>query len=317
MSLTGALWSVRVRGVDRVAKLHDDEVEIDTSLVGRLVAAQFPQWAGLPVRVVSGSGTDNVTFRLGDELSVRLPRTESTQGQVEKDLTWMSRLAPYVSLPIPQPLELGQPGDTYPFTWGVYRWLPGAPFAPQLADSVQAAHDLAAFVRTLRDVDTTGAPVPDDDPFSRGTPLAPRDELFREALDELREYFDTGLVMAAWEESLAADTWDGIPRWIHGDLMPGNVLVADGKLSAVIDFGTALAADPAGDVLAAWYLFEGESRKAFREALDVDDDTWNRARGWALSLEIIAIPYYLHRSPDALATGQESVADILAGFAAR
>lgn len=298
-----------------VGKLHDDEVDIDAALVERLLAAQFPRWAGLPVRVVERSGTDNVTFRVGDELAVRLPRTARNQGQVEQDLTWMPRLAPYVSLPIPEPLELGQPTEDYPFSWGVYRWLPGAPFDAGSIDRVRAARDLAGFVRTLRAVDTTGAPLPDGDPFSRGTPLAPRDGLFREALDQLKEHFDVGRVTAAWEESLAADTWDGPPRWIHGDLMSGNLLVADGKLSAVIDFATARAADPAGDVLPAWWLFEGESRQAYRVALEVDEATWLRARGWALSLEIIAIPYYLDRRPGTLADGQEYVADILSEFA--
>jgi aminoglycoside phosphotransferase (APT) family kinase protein len=302
--------------VTSVPKLHDDEVDTGTSLVERLVAEQFPQWAGLPVRVVERSGTDNVTFRLGEELSVRLPRTASTRGQVEKDLTWMPRLAPHVPRPIPEPLALGEPGHGYPFSWGVYRWLPGRPFDAESVDAVAVAGELAEFVRSLREVDTTGAPVPSADPFARGTPLAPRDAMFRKALDELREYFDTGLLLAAWEESLAADTWDGTPTWIHGDLMRGNVLVADGKLSAVIDFGTAVAADPAGDVLAAWFLFEGESRRAYREALDVDDDTWLRARGWALSLELIAIPYYLHRTPNALRSGQEYIADVLLDFGA-
>jgi len=300
--------------VTGVPKLHDDEVAIDSALVERLLAEQFPQWAGLPARVVERSGTDNVTFRVGDELAVRLPRTVRNQGQVEKDLAWMPRLAPYVSLPIPEPLELGRPSEDYPFTWGVYRWLPGAPFVPESVDAVRAARDLAAFVRTLREVDTTDAPVPDGDPFTRGTPLAPRDVMFREALDQLKEHFDTGLLTAAWEESLGADTWDGVPRWIHGDLMSGNLLVANGKLSAVIDFGTASAADPAGDVLPAWWLFEGESRAAYRDALEIDDATWLRARGWALSLVVIAIPYYLDRRPGTLADGQESVADILTDF---
>nr|WP_238351582.1 aminoglycoside phosphotransferase family protein [Kribbella shirazensis] len=296
--------------------MHDDEVEIDSAVVERLLAEQFPRWSGLPVRVVERSGTDNVTFRVGDEVAVRLPRTARNQGQIEMDLTWMPRLAPYVSLPIPEPLELGQPTEEYPFTWGVYRWLPGAPFGSGSVDGVRAARELAAFVRSLREVDTTGAPVPDDDPFSRGTPLAPRDGMFRKALDQLKEHFDTGLVTAAWEESLAADTWDGTRRWIHGDLMSGNILVADGKLSAVIDFATARAADPAGDVLPAWWLFERESRQAYREALEVDDATWLRARGWALSLVIIAIPYYLDRRPGTLSGGQESVADILSDFTA-
>jgi aminoglycoside phosphotransferase (APT) family kinase protein len=300
----------------RVAKLHDDEVEIDSALVERLVAEQFPEWAGLPVRVVERSGTDNVTFRVGDELAVRLPRTQRTQGQVEMDLTWMPRLAPYLPLAIPSPIRIGEPGAGYPFSWGVYRWLPGSTFSPDLVDPVAAARELAGFVRSLREIDTTGAPVPDDDPFSRGTPLAPRDGMFREALDELREYFDTGLLLAAWEESLAADTWDGTPAWIHGDLMSGNILVADGKLSAVIDFGTARAADPAGDVMAAWFLFEGESRRMYRESLEIDRDTWLRARGWVLSLEIIAIPYYRDRRPEAIPDGQAFIADVLTDFTA-
>ena len=314
MSLTWALRGVRVRGVDRVAKLHDDEVDIDASLVTRLLAEQFPQWAGLPVRVVSGSGTDNVTFQLGDELSERLPRTESTQGQVEKDLTWMPRLAPHLPLPIPEPLEKGEPGLGYPFTWGVYRWLEGEPYSDELVDSVDAARQLAEFIQCLQEVDTTGAPVPPDDPFVRGTPLAPRDGLFREALEQLRDDFDTARLLAAWEASLEADTWDGRPRWIHGDLMPDNILVANGKLSAVIDFGTARAADPAADLLAAWYTFDGPSRDAFREAMGVDQDTWARARAWALSLTIIAVPYYRDRRPGAVDGAQSFVAEILADF---
>lgn len=300
--------------MSKVRKLHDDEVDIDESLVARLLAEQFPRWAGLPIRVVESSGTDNVTFRVGDDLAVRLPRTAGNQGQVEKDLTWMPRLASHLPLAVPEPLAIGEPGADYPFTWGVYRWLEGEPFRLDQLDPVAAARDMAEFIRSLQTVDTTGAPVPPDDPFSRGTPLAPRDELFRTALDELRDEFDTGLVLAAWEASLAA-TWDGQPTWIHGDLMPGNVLVADGKLSAVIDFGTAWVADPAGDLLAAWYLFDAESRQAFRDAMGVDQDTWVRARGWVLSLRMIAIPYYRIRNPAAVSS-TEDIDELLADFAA-
>ena len=302
--------------MSKVAKLHDDEVDIDASLVARLLAEQFPKWAGAPVEVVASSGTDNVTFRVGSDLAVRLPRNEGNQGQVEKDLAWMPHLAPHLPLAIPEPLALGAPGAEYPFTWGVYRWLEGETFQHEkLADPLAAARELAEFVRCLQTVDTTGAPVPPDDPFSRGTPLAPRDAMFREALDELRDEFDTGLVLAAWEASLEADTYDGPPRWIHGDLMPGNVLVADGKLSAVIDFGTAWAADPAGDLLAAWYMFEGDSRQAFRDAMEVDRDTWVRARGWVLSLAMIAIPYYRTRNPAAVSEVHPFIDELLADFA--
>lgn len=303
--------------VSKVAKLHDDEVDIDASLVTRLLAEQFPAWAGRPVRVVPSSGTDNVTFRVGADLAARLPRTAWAQGQVEKDLTWLPRLASRLPLAVPEPLAVGEPGAGYPFTWGVYRWLEGETFEPEeLGDQVAAARQLAGFVRVLREVDATGAPGPPDDPFSRGTPLAPRDTLFREAVEELRGEFDTGHLLAAWEASLAAAPWDGPPRWIHGDLMPGNLLVADGRLTAVIDFATAWAADPAGDLLPAWYTFTGPARRAFRDASGVDRDTWARGRGWALSLEIISIPYYRTRNPATVRDAQSFVGEILADFTA-
>ncbi|MCM2576907.1 aminoglycoside phosphotransferase family protein [Streptomyces meridianus] len=301
----------------KATKLHDDEVDIDASLAASLVADQFPQWGGLQVRLVASSGTDNVTFRMGTDLAVRLPRTAWAQGQVEKDLTWLPRLAPALPLAIPEPLALGTPNEGYPFTWGVYRWLDGTPFRhDQLADPSAAARELAEFVNRLQAIDATGAPLPPDDPFSRGTPLAPRDELFRAALEELQDEFDTGLVLAAWETSLAVGAWDGPPRWIHGDLLPGNVLAADGRLTAVIDFATARAADPAGDLLPAWYLFNGESRRAFRNVLEIDELAWVRARGWALSLEMIALPYYRVRNPAAVRNAPSLIAELLADFAA-
>jgi aminoglycoside phosphotransferase (APT) family kinase protein len=300
-----------------VRKLHDDEVDIDAALVTRLLAEQFPTWAGLPVRVVASSGTDNVTFRVGADLAVRLPRTARTQGQVEKDLAWLPSLAPKLPLAVPQPLALGSPTGEFPFSWGVYRWLEGTSFQRDLlTDPSGAARDLAGFIHCLQEIDTTGAPTPPDDPFSRGTPLEPRDALFRSAVEELRDEFDTAPVLAAWEVSLAAGAWDGPPRWIHGDLMPGNVLVSDGRLVAVIDFGTASAADPAADLLAAWWLFSGDSRRAFRDALEADSRAWLRARGWALSLAIIAIPYYRVRNPASMGRALTFVGELLAEFAA-
>lgn len=301
----------------KVVKLHDDEVDIDAPLVARLLAEQFPKWAGLPVRVVTSSGTDNVTFRVGASLAVRLPRAAWAQGQVEKDLTWLPRLAPELPLAVPQPLAVGSPNEEFPFSWGIYRWLEGTPFQlDQLDDPSAAARELAEFVHCLQKIDVTGAPIPPDDPFCRGTPLAPRDGLFRAAVDELRDEFDTGLVLAAWEASLAVGAWDGPPRWIHGDLMPGNVLVANGRLVAVIDFATARAADPAGDLLAAWYLFSGDSRRAFRDALEIDQHAWARARGWTLSLAMIAIPYYRARNPAGVRNAARLIGELLADFAA-
>jgi aminoglycoside phosphotransferase (APT) family kinase protein len=258
-----------------------------------------------------------VTFRLGADLTVRLPRTPWTAGQVEQDATWLPRLAPQLPLAVPELVALGTPGEGYPFSWGVYRWLDGEEFQLDLlSDPAQAATDLAGFISSLQTIDATGAPVPADDPFSRGTPLAPRDAMFREALDELRDEYDTGLVLAAWEASLAAAPWGGAPVLIHGDLLPGNLLVSNGRLSAVIDFASLRAADPAGDLLPAWYVFTGESRRVFRDELGVDDDTWARGRGWALSLQVIWIPYDRKRNPDAVREPSQVIVDTLADFAA-
>lgn len=229
---------------------------------------------------------------------------------------WLPRLGPHLPVAVPQPVAVGEPGEGYPFQWGVYRWLEGAPLDfDTLSDPVRVAVDLAEFVTSLQALDTTGAPVPSDDPLDRGTPLAPRDPLFREAVWQLRDQYDSGLLLDAWEASLAADDFAGPPVWIHGDLLPGNLLVHRQRLHAVIDFATVRAADPAGELLAAWYVFQGESRRAFRDALGADERMWVRARGWALSLEIMASAYYRTRNPD---SGEPSsvVTDILADFAA-
>jgi aminoglycoside phosphotransferase (APT) family kinase protein len=240
------------------------------------------------------------------------------QGQTEKDLTWLPRLAPHLPLAIPEPLALGVPGAGYPCTWGVYRWLDGETFdVNRLIDPSAAARQLAEFIHRLQAIDITDAPRPPaGDPFSRGTPLAPRDALFREALDQIGDELDTKRVLAAWEDALTADTYTGPLVWMHGDLMPGNVLVADGKLSAVIDFGTARVADPAADLLAAWWLFEGDSRQAFRDALNVDRTTWTRARGWIMSLIIIAIPYYRNRRPNPTPGEHPFINELLTEFEA-
>ena len=300
-----------------VTKLHPDEVDISADLVTRLLRDQMSHLAGLPVRLITSSGTDNVTFLLGDELAVRLPRTTSTRGQVEKDLRWLPVLAQHLPLPVPEPVALGAPSAESPFTWGVYRWLPGTTYAADSVDDQSvAARDLAGFVRALQSVDVTDAPTPPEDPFSRGTPLAPRDGLFRAAVDELRDDLDAGLLTEAWDVSLPATPWDGPARWVHGDLMAGNVLVHAGRISAVIDFGTAWAADPAADVCAAWWLFDGDARREFRAALGVDEPTWVRARGWALSLEVIALPYYRRSDPGVVARRAPLIADLLADFTA-
>lgn len=287
--------------------MHSDEVDVDTTLVRRLLAAQFPYWATQPLWPVPSAGTDNLLFRLGDSMAVRLPRVGWAAGQVEKDRRWLPRLAPHLPLAVPVPLTIGEPAAGYPFTWGIYEWLDGAAATVDtLSDPVAAAHDMARFLHALRSIEPDGAPL-----CRRGRPLAVQDEDARAAIAALAGELDAAAATAAWDESLAAAPWTGAPTWLHGDLLPGNLLVTDGTLSAVIDFAVAGVGDPACDLMVAWSLFTGESRKAFRAAMDVDDDTWARGRGWALSVALIQLPYYRDTNPALVAQAWRTVGEVL------
>jgi aminoglycoside phosphotransferase (APT) family kinase protein len=269
--------------------MHADEVDTDVALARRLVAAQFPEWAGLAVEAVPFRGTDNALYRLGKDKVVRLPTTPRTVRTLEKERLWLPRLAPHLPLSVPEPLGEGAPAEGYPFTWSVYRWLPGkSVIEAPITDLRQAAIDLAGFILALQRVDPTGGLRPGGHNFGRGEPLANRDEPMRAAITALGAQDRT----AAWKEALSVPEWEGPPVWIHGDLDARNVLVEDGRLSAVLDFGSVGVGDPACDVMVAWKLFDADSREVFRRELAVDHATWARARGWALSQALIALAYY-------------------------
>lgn len=296
--------------------MHADEVDTDTSLVGRLLAAQFPQWANLPIEPVTSIGTDNAIYRLGDDLAVRLPRTQRVTIQLDKEHLWLPRLAPHLPLAIPVPLAKGIPGEGYPWHWSVCRWLTGENAAiERVADLCHAAIALAQFVAALQRIDPTGGPRPGAHNFGRGVPLAERDAGTRAAIASLKGMFDTDAVTAAWQAALETPRWEKHPVWIHGDLLPGNLLVERGRLSAVIDFGGLGVGDPACDLMPAWIIFSGESRDAFRAALSVDDATWARGRGWALSWGLIFIPYYLESNPGGVAIARHAIEEVLADHA--
>jgi aminoglycoside phosphotransferase (APT) family kinase protein len=278
-------------------------VLIDTTLVRRLLSTQFPQWAHLPLTPVPQSGMDNATFRLGDDLSVRLPRYPHWAGQVAREHRWLPKLAPSLPLAVSEPLEIGEPGEGYPYPWSVYRWLDGETATTDtLADPVRAALDLAGFVNALQDIDPTDGPGPEQSNAFRGVPLGdPRDSIAAEARvwPKLAALRGTGLVdidavTEVWEAALAAPAWDKAPVWIHGDLATGNLLMRDGRLSAVIDFGTLAVADPAVDLLPAYNFLPPQARDTFRAAVDADEATWARARGWAVagSLPVPDDPYF-------------------------
>ena len=294
-----------------VQKMHADEADIDTALVGRLLRAQFPQWADLPLSRVPSAGTDNALFRLGPELTVRLPRLPGSTGQSEKEARWLPLLAPQLPLAVPTPLAVGNPGEGYLWHWSICRWLDGEPLTDSaFADPTAAAIALAGFITALRRIDPSGGPA-----AGRGTPLARRDAPTREALTALRGRLPAGdldTLGEIWREALQAPSWQKAPVWLHGDLLPGNLLAQQGRLSAVIDFGTLGTGDPAVDMLPAWALFTGESRTAFRNAVDVDEATWTRGRGWALSIALIIMPYYWNTNPVLMATARRIVHEVLA-----
>lgn len=269
--------------------MPDPKPTIDTDLVRRLIAAQFPQWRHLPVRPVAFGGWDNRTFHLGNDMTVRLPSAAPYALQVEKEHRWLPRLAPLLPPPIPVPLAMGKPGEDYPWQWSVYRWIDGETAkTAEIADRRQFAVDLAKFLIALRRIDPAGGPPAGQHNFFRGGSLSVYDNQTREALQALEGQIDTQAATAVWYAALAA-TWQGSPVWFHGDVAWGNLLVQNGRLSAVIDFGTSGIGDPSCDLAIAWTFFQGESREAFRAAIDVDEATWARGRGWTLWKALITV----------------------------
>lgn len=290
--------------------MHADEIETDGALLRTLLADQFPQWAGLPIELVDSFGTDHDIYRLGDDLAARLPRIGWATAQARKEAEWLPRLAPHLPLAVPEPIASGRPGDGYPFDWSIVRWLPGSAVNGTLADSDRAADDLAAFVVALRSIDTTDAPP--RTPGRRGGPPGERDEQVRRSITELGDRIVRAAVVRSWDESLAADRWAGDDVWIHADLLPGNLLAVDGRLSAVIDFGGLAVGDPACDLLPAWNVFTGAGRDRYRRALDMDDAAWQRGRGWALSQAVVALPYYWDTNPGMIRQASHALTELLA-----
>ncbi|MFF0516531.1 aminoglycoside phosphotransferase family protein [Streptomyces sp. NPDC004250] len=278
-------------------QMHTDAHPLDERLVRRLVDGQFPRWAGLPVERFPSGGTVNAMYRLGDDMVVRLPLVKGGVADVTAERHWLPRLAPLLPAGVPEVLGAGEPAEGYPWPWSVYRWLPGEiPEAGALTDPVALAGDLAGFVSAMRAVSLPDAPA-----AHRGGPLATLDAATRAALEELRglpgEGVDCDALAAVWQDALRAPAWDGPPVWLHADLMPGNLLVEDGRLTAVIDFGCAGWGDPACDLFPAWNLLPAGAREVFRERLGVDDATWRRGRGRTLSQALIALPYYRKTNP--------------------
>lgn len=289
----------------------DGRAGIDAALVKRLIAAQFPQWAHLPVIPVEVDGWDNRTYRLGAAMTVRLPTAAGYVAGVAKENEWLPRLAPQLPLPIPEVLGVGEPGEGYPHPWSVRGWLPGATLdLRELADPERFATDLAAFLHALQAADTAGAPLAGEHSFYRGTSPAHYDAETRACLADLEGRIDTRRATEVWDAALKAE-WGGAPVWFHGDIATGNLLVDGGRLAAVIDFGTSGVGDPACDLAITWVTFTGPVRETFRSAVAQDAATWARGRGWALWKAMLQLSGRSHTDPALAPEFERVITDIL------
>lgn len=291
-----------------MAKMHADEYEIDIALVQRLLAKQFPHWANLPLKPVTSAGTDNALYRLGQDMVVRLPRIDWAVGDVDKEWQWLPKIAPFLPVAISKPIAKGSPTEEYPWPWAVYHWLEGSnPVACHLPDPVLLTHDLIAFIQALHNIDLPNGPI-----SNRGVPLKQRQDIeTRKALKQLDGMIDVETAIALWEEALQVPKWSGPSVWVHGDLSPGNLLIHNGKLCGVIDFGNLGIGDPACDLIIAWNLLPARMRDTFRKGLGVDDATWYRGRGWALSIALVALPYYKDTNPPLANNARYVIREIL------
>ena len=288
---------------------------IDVSLARRLIDSQFPQWSQLPITPVEVDGWDNRTFRLGSELTVRLPSGPWYAMQVDKEQRWLPVLAHQLPLPIPLPVARGEPDAGFPYPWSVYRWLDGELASQaQIGDLPAFASALAGFLTALRRVDATGGPAPGQHNFFRGGPLGTYEEEALQAIDTLGDEIPTAAVRRVWEDAMST-AWDRAPVWLHGDVATGNLLVRDGRLGAVLDFGSSGVGDPACDMVIAWTFLSGSSRDRFRAEIDVDAGTWSRGRGWALWKALISLAGQLEREAPHAAPARRDIEQVLADHA--
>lgn len=292
--------------------MHEFEIPIDSGTVRRLVLEQFPEYAAQEIRRHPSTGTVNAIFRLGDDLYARLPRVKDWADSIEKEARLLTKAGGRLPLAVPELVALGQPNQDYPFRWALYRWIPGEIYrGTNVADETDAAIVLAAFVRQLQSLDRV-AELP---PAGR-LPLSGLDRLTTETAEQAKHLIDAKAVLGVWKDLLSTPPWDEAPVWIHGDLLRPNLLVKDGKLSAVLDFGSSGKGDPAFDLVPAWSVFGSRGRQVFRDELSPDQAVWDRARAYALHQAVLIIPYYQHSNPEFTRDALRTVSEVLADTAA-
>lgn len=302
--------------------LHHDELAVDVHLVRRLIDRSLPQYADLRLQSLASSGSSNALFRLGDSLVVRLPRQPGGSTTIEKEARWLPVVAQGVTVGVPEIVAVGEPGFGYPEKWAVTTWLKGqvptVPWGVDGGSSRRVAEGLATFLTELRQV---GLPASvNNEPalvWYRGGHLGDMDSEFRQRVDECRQLGDLGLdldrALKVWDDALAAErATDPLTSWYHGDLLAENLLIRDGELTAVLDFGGLGVGDPSVDLIVAWEVLDSQGRQIFRSATGVDGAAWAKGMGWALLIGVITFPYYWHTMPARCAARRSMVAAVLA-----
>jgi aminoglycoside phosphotransferase (APT) family kinase protein len=258
------------------------KVKIDAHLVEKLIAEQFPQWQSLPIHPVAQSGWDNRTFHLGEEMVIRLPSDKEHEPQIEKEYQWLPWLSKQLPFQITQPIALGKPSSAYPWHWSINHWIEGESALRQNIYDIKCfAEALGTCLKVFQTLDATGGPLAGAHNFYRGGSLNAYDPEMQLAIPKIKNSQEQSLAASLWQEALSSE-WRLRPVWVHGDLAVGNILVHSGSLHAIIDFGQLAIGDPACDLVIAWNFFSSEERAIFKNAIQLDNDTWIRALGWAL-----------------------------------
>lgn len=288
-------------------------LDITLELAKNLIKQQFPEFIKLPLQSVEIQGHDNRTFRLGEDKLIRLPSAKPYSLQVKKEQTWLPFFASNLSISIPKPIALGQPSNIYPWDWSIYNWLDGVS-ANTLALSDDTlnhiARDLAQFLKEMHKIDITGAPTPGLHNYWRGDHISIYDEQARTKITELHDIIDTQAALYLWETAINSK-WDQPPVWIHGDFATGNILIKDSRVRSIIDFGCIGIGDPACDLVIAWTLLKNQSRKIFKEEINLAPNTWLRARGWALWKATFELCRIKDKSSQTALTQKNIIQDII------
>jgi aminoglycoside phosphotransferase (APT) family kinase protein len=300
--------------------LHENEVAVDVAVVRSLLEVQRPEWAVLPLGR-AGAGTDNTMYRLGDDLLVRLPRTAEKARSLRKEQTWLPRLAPLVPNAIPEPVYAGVPTPAFPLPWAIYRWIDGVEAQPDtVRDWAAFGTELAAFVRALHRIDLMGATRSGDLEWYRGGSLQSCDEWISSRIQDCRATIGAELdvdgLERMWRAAVALPDPSSPQVWLHGDLKPTNVLVTNGKLHAVIDFGGLSIGFPDAEHSTVWDL-PAQARQAYWNAMSLHELTWLRARAWAIAVGVSGISYYRHTFPAFAAECRTRLQTIITDAAAR